>query len=161
MVSKNKIIKHQVHRSFDHSIKRHNLKAHHVLCKFHFPVGSSGLFALLSSTCIKAQTVQSAVITFNNWTSEEIHLYDDAQVVEIEWIVGPIPIDDNIGKEIIMRYDTDIQSQSKYYTDANGQEVLERTRDYRPTWSLPSMNQSVEIVIKSIVEFGLRIKIDN
>ena len=73
--------------------------------------------------------------TFNNWTSEEIHLYDDAQVLEIEWIVGPIPIGDNIGKEIIMRYDTDIQSQSKYYTDANGREVLERTRDYRPTWN--------------------------
>ena len=89
----------------------------------------------MSSTCIKAQTVQTAVITFNNWASEEIHLYDDAQVVEIEWIVGPIPIDDNIGKEIIMRYDTDIQSESKYYTDANGREVLERTRDYRPTWN--------------------------
>ena len=89
----------------------------------------------MSSTCIKAQTVQTAVNTFNNWTSEEIHLYDDAQVLEIEWIVGPIPIGDNIGKEIIMRYDTDIQSQSRYYTDANGREVLERTRDYRPTWN--------------------------
>ena len=75
------------------------------------------------------------MITFNDWTTEEIHLYDDAQTVEIEWRVGPIPIDDHIGKEIIMRYDTNIASQSKYYTDANGREVLERTRDYRPTWN--------------------------
>ncbi len=90
---------------------------------------------LLFSTCIKAETVQKAVIVFNNWASQEISLYDDGQVVEIEWIVGPIPIDDKIGKEIILRYDTDIKSQAKYYTDANGREVLERTRDSRPTWN--------------------------
>ncbi|CAF1486743.1 unnamed protein product, partial [Adineta ricciae] len=55
--------------------------------------------------------------------------------IEIQWTVGPIPIDDNIGKEIIVRYDTDIDSASKYYTDANGREVLERIRNYRPTWN--------------------------
>jgi lysosomal alpha-mannosidase len=52
----------------------------------------------------------------------------------MEWIVGPIPIENNIGKEIIIRYSTDINSEKKYYTDANGREVLERIRDYRPTW---------------------------
>jgi lysosomal alpha-mannosidase len=87
------------------------------------------------STCIKGENVQTAVIVFNDWASQEISLYDDGEVVEVEWTVGPIPINDNIGKEIIMRYDTDIQSQAKYYTDANGREVLERTRDYRPTWN--------------------------
>jgi lysosomal alpha-mannosidase len=93
------------------------------------------MFSFLFRTCITAQTVQTAIITFNNWTSQEISLYDNGQVVEVEWIVGPIPINDNVGKEIIMRYDTDIQSQAKYYTDANGREVLERIRDYRPTWN--------------------------
>jgi len=90
---------------------------------------------LLFSTCIKAKSIQTAVIVFDDWASLEINLYDDAEVVEIEWTVGPIPIDDNLGKEIILRYDTDIQSQGKYYTDANGREVLERIRDYRPTWN--------------------------
>ena len=54
--------------------------------------------------------------------------------MEVEWTVGPIPIDDDIGKEIIIRYDTDIKNEKKYYTDANGREVLERIRDHRPTW---------------------------
>ena len=85
--------------------------------------------------CIKAENVQTAIITFNDWTSEEISLYDEAAVVEVEWTVGPIPINDNIGKEIIMRYDTDIKSESKYYTDANGRDIFERKRDYRPTWN--------------------------
>ncbi len=39
-----------------------------------------------------------------------------------------------MGKEIIIRFDTDINNQKKYYTDANGRQVLERIRDYRPTW---------------------------
>lgn len=56
-------------------------------------------------------------------------------MVEIEWIVGPIPIEDNIGKEIIMRYDTDIQTNGYFYTDANGRQMVERKRDYRPTWN--------------------------
>jgi lysosomal alpha-mannosidase len=94
---------------------------------------SSILF--LFSTCIKTEIVQTAVIVFNSWASQEISLYDDGQYVEVEWIVGPIPIDDKVGKEVILRYDTDIKSQAKYYTDANGREVLERTRDSRPTWN--------------------------
>ena len=82
-----------------------------------------------------ASTVQTAIIVFNDWASQEISLYDDTESVEVEWTIGPIPINDNIGKEIILRYDTDIQSQTKFYTDANGREVLERIRDYRPTWN--------------------------
>jgi lysosomal alpha-mannosidase len=87
------------------------------------------------STCIKAESVQIAVIDFNDWASQQISIYDEGETVEVEWTVGPIPVDDNIGKEIILRYDTDIASESKYYTDSNGREVLERTRDYRPTWN--------------------------
>ena len=71
----------------------------------------------------------------NEWTSEEFRLYDDETIVEINWIVGPIPIDDQLGKEIIMRYDTNIASDGLFYTDANGREVLERKRDDRPSWN--------------------------
>lgn len=82
--------------------------------------------------------VQSAWITFNDWASQEVNLYENTSTVEMEWTVGPIPIDDDKGKEVIVRYDTDIVSASKYYTDANGREVLERIRDYRPTWNYSS-----------------------
>ena len=85
-------------------------------------------------TCIKSALVQTALIIFNDWASQEISLYDNTSTVESQWSVGPIPIDDNIGKDVILRYDTDIASAAKYYTDANGREVLERIRDYRPTW---------------------------
>jgi len=84
---------------------------------------------------LKLETVQTAIITFNGWASQELSLYNGGEAVEIEWTIGPIPIDDGIGKEIIVRYDTDISSASKFYTDANGREILERTRDFRPTWN--------------------------
>lgn len=87
------------------------------------------------SKCLKTERVQIALITFNDWASQEISLYDQEDAVEIEWLIGPIPIDDQLGKEIILRYDTNIDSQSKYYTDANGREVLERVRNYRPTFN--------------------------
>ncbi len=90
---------------------------------------------MIIRTCQKSELVQSALIIFNDWASQEVNVYDGLSTVELEWTVGPIPIDDNIGKEVIIRYDTDIASASKYYTDANGREVLERIRDYRPTWN--------------------------
>ncbi len=86
-------------------------------------------------TCTKSETVQSALIIFNDWASQQINIFSGIPTVEFEWTIGSIPIDDKIGKEIILRYDTDIQSASKFYTDANGREVLERIRDFRPTWN--------------------------
>lgn len=86
-------------------------------------------------SCTKSKTVQSALIVYNDWASEEITIFNRTSTVEFEWTVGAIPIDDRFGKEIILRYDTDIASASKFYTDANGREVLERIRDFRPTWN--------------------------
>ena len=79
--------------------------------------------------------MQAALIVYDNWVSQEIRIYDGGRTAEVEWIVGPVPVEDNIGKEIIMRYDTDIQSNGMFYTDANGREVLERKRDYRPSYN--------------------------
>jgi lysosomal alpha-mannosidase len=72
------------------------------------------------------------LIVYNNWTSEEFRLYDGEKMAEIEWIVGPIPVDDNIGKEIIMRYDTDIASMVEVFIRMpmdvkylNGKEIID------------------------------------
>ncbi|CAF1687975.1 unnamed protein product, partial [Adineta ricciae] len=72
---------------------------------------------------------------YNNWASQEISIYGEGHIVEVEWIVGPIPIEDDRGKEIIMRYDTDIPSNGLFFTDANGRQVLQRKRDYRSSYN--------------------------
>ena len=73
---------------------------------------------------------------FNNWISQTIRLYADSKIPEFEWQVGPINIDDNVGKEVITKFQTDLKSQSLFYTDSNGREILTRKRNYRPTWQL-------------------------
>jgi len=63
-----------------------------------------------------------------------IRLTAGSPTIEFEYTVGPIPIADGQGKEIISRFHTDIQSQSTWYTDSNGREWQQRVRNSRPTW---------------------------
>jgi len=85
---------------------------------------------------VQGSEVQEVHQTFTNWASQVYRLYRGARHVEVEFTVGHIPVDDHIGKEIISRYVTSLDTQRTFYTDANGREVLKRVRDYRPTWDL-------------------------
>ena len=46
---------------------------------------------------------------------------------------------DKIGKEIVTRYSSNLQTDKTFYTDSNGREMLKRVRNYRPTWNLELM----------------------
>jgi lysosomal alpha-mannosidase len=67
---------------------------------------------------------------------QKISLYNNnPAAIEFEWTVGPIPVDDKQGKEVIIRFNqTDIASNATWYTDSNGREFQERVRSFRPTW---------------------------
>ena len=73
---------------------------------------------------------------FNSWISQTIRLYDGEQNAEFEWQVGPIYADDKVGREVVTKFESDLESSSLFYTDANGREILQRKRDFRPTWDL-------------------------
>lgn len=74
--------------------------------------------------------------TFNDWISQVIRIYKDDNFVEFQWLIGEIPVDDKVGKEIITRFETDIESNGIFYTDSNGREMLKRMRDHRDTWNV-------------------------
>lgn len=80
--------------------------------------------------------VQEVHQRFSDWLTQVIRVYDDADFVEFDWVVGSIPVADEIGKEIITRFDTDFQNNGVFYTDANGREILQRSLNFRPTWSV-------------------------
>lgn len=65
-----------------------------------------------------------------------IRVYKDENFAEFEWLVGPIPIEDKVGKEIISRFESNIKSNGVFYTDSNGRELLRRRRNHRDTWDL-------------------------
>ena len=73
---------------------------------------------------------------YNDWISQTIRLYQDSQHLEFEWQIGPIDVQDNVGKEVVTKFQTNLNSNSLFYTDSNGREMLTRKRNYRPTWPL-------------------------
>lgn len=51
-------------------------------------------------------------------------------------MVGAIPIDNDLGKEVVTRFHTDIATAGVFYTDSNGREMLRRVRNHRDTWDI-------------------------
>ena len=78
---------------------------------------------------------QEAQQTFAPWLTQVIRLINGSSEVQFEYTVGPIPVDDGQGKEIISRYTTDIASNGTWFTDSNGREWQRRVRNFRPTWT--------------------------
>lgn len=87
-------------------------------------------------TVVQGPLVQEIRQTFGPIVSQVIRLYKNTPYAEFEHTVGPIPVADGLGKEIITRFDTNIKSDGKFYTDANGREMKERVRNHRDTWTL-------------------------
>lgn len=56
--------------------------------------------------------------------------------LEVEYTVGPVPIDDMIGKEVVTRLSSPIRNSGTFFTDSNGREFMKRQRNFRPTWNL-------------------------
>jgi len=67
---------------------------------------------------------------------------------EVEWMVGPISIEDGIGKEFIHRVSIDgLSNQGEFYTDSNGRQFVRRLRDQRPSYN--PLNASIEEPVSS------------
>ncbi|XP_039650824.1 lysosomal alpha-mannosidase [Perca fluviatilis] len=95
---------------------------------------------IISKTA-KTESIQTPVVQevrqwFAPWVSQVVRLYGDSRALELEWTIGPLPIDDDLGKEVITRLDTSIKTSEYFYTDSNGREMLQRKKDFRPTWNL-------------------------
>ncbi|KAG1649692.1 Lysosomal alpha-mannosidase [Nymphon striatum] len=91
----------------------------------------NGTHPYILTTKINAKMVKGPLVNeihqiFSPWISQIIRLYKDESHCEFEWLAGPIPIKDGIGKEIISRYDTKIKSGDEFFTDSNGREILKR-----------------------------------
>ncbi|KAL3066290.1 hypothetical protein OYC64_016277 [Pagothenia borchgrevinki] len=104
-----------------------------------FRPNSSTPFIISSSA--KTKSIQGVVVqevrqVFSPWVSQVVRLYSDRRELELEWTVGPVPIGDDLGKEVITRFDTSIKTSEYFYTDSNGREMLRRRKDFRPSWTL-------------------------
>lgn len=79
-----------------------------------------------------------------DWVSKRFRIYHDDQRIEVSWTVGPIPVDDLIGKEVITKMcHRDIRSNGTFFTDSNGRQIMERRRDERPSYEIDPDIESV------------------
>ncbi|XP_073146127.1 probable alpha-mannosidase At5g13980 [Henckelia pumila] len=79
---------------------------------------------------------------FNSWIYQITRVYKEKEHAEFEFVVGPIPIDDGFGKEIVTHIKSKIGNNKIFYTDSNGRDFLERIRDHRTDWDL-QVNQPI------------------
>ncbi|GAU24694.1 hypothetical protein TSUD_323030 [Trifolium subterraneum] len=72
----------------------------------------------------------------NPWIYQITRQHKGKEHVEVEFIVGPIPIEDGVGKEVATRISTTMETNKTFYTDSNGRDFIKRVRDYRTDWDL-------------------------
>ena len=70
-------------------------------------------------TISKGNIVEYATVVWGSWASQIYRLWKDATYIEVEWSVGPVPVNVTcdwnpegcmLGKEVISRYTADINS---------------------------------------------------
>nr|XP_034838883.1 lysosomal alpha-mannosidase-like [Maniola hyperantus] len=82
----------------------------------------------------KSDIVEEIHTKYSNYASFAVKLYTNNPIIEIDWVTGPIPIEDNFGKEVFIRYTTDLENEGVFYTDANGRQMVKRIRHLRPMY---------------------------
>lgn len=70
------------------------------------------------------------------WLQQVSRIVTGEPYVEVEYTVGPIPIGDGRGKDIVALLSTSINSDGVFYTDANGREFQKRKRNFRSSWDM-------------------------
>lgn len=106
----------------------------------------------------RGDEVEEVHQVFNEWISQVVRVYKSERFVEFEWLVGPIPIADNVGKEIVSRFYTVMKTNGVFSTDSNGREMLERKRNFRETWKVnlkePVAGNYYPVTTKIAIEDG-------
>jgi len=101
------------------------------------PNGTAQSFPTPIAIVYSGPVLTEIQLRYNSWASSVFRTYRGQRYMEDEWLVGPIPIDDGVGKEVIRRVTSDsVLSDGVFYTDANGREMQKRVRNYRDTWNI-------------------------
>ncbi|XP_044502294.1 probable alpha-mannosidase At5g13980 [Mangifera indica] len=93
-------------------------------------------------TVMHGPIIDEAHQKINEWIYQITRLYKGKEHVEVEFIVGPIPIDDGLGKDVVTQITTTLETNKTFYTDSNGRDFIKRIRDYRSDWEL-EVNQPI------------------
>ncbi|KAI3784614.1 hypothetical protein L1987_43716 [Smallanthus sonchifolius] len=98
-----------------------------------FPIKSEGQKAF---AIIKGPIMDEVHQELNPWIYQVTRVYKEKEHAEVEFTIGPIPIDDGVGKEITTQITTNFKTNKTFYIDSNGRDFIKRVRDFRTDWDL-------------------------
>ncbi|KAJ7563275.1 hypothetical protein O6H91_03G104000 [Diphasiastrum complanatum] len=98
-----------------------------------FPIQDPDNYAPLK--VIRGTLVDEIHQEISPWVFQVVRLVKTSEHVEVEFVVGPIPIEDELGKELVTKLRTNISSVGEFYTDSNGRDFVKRVRNYRSDWN--------------------------
>ncbi|KAL5564813.1 hypothetical protein UlMin_027977 [Ulmus minor] len=88
-----------------------------------YPIKSKGKVPL---TIFRGPVLDEVHQRINSWIYQITRVYKGKEHAEFEFTIGPIPIDDGIGKEIVTKITSSLNNNKKFYTDSNGRDFIER-----------------------------------
>lgn len=81
---------------------------------------------------VKGNIVHEIQQVFDSWITQVIRLYKGLDLIEFEWMVGPVPLESRrsglVGREVVSRFTSNIMNDGVFYTDSNGRTTIERRR---------------------------------
>lgn len=90
-------------------------------------------------TIINGPVVCEARQTFAPWVEQKVRLWHGvADSFETSWTIGPVPVADSVGKDVVTRYDLagGFNNEGRWRTDANTWEMQPRVRNSRQSYVL-------------------------
>jgi len=86
----------------------------------------------------QGSVVQEVRQQFCGWVQQTVRLVGNESTIQFEYQIGSVPVVDaggiETGKEVISRFETDLNSNQTWYTDSNGREFIRRQYNHRDTW---------------------------
>lgn len=62
----------------------------------------------------------------NDWIWQTVRVYEDKDSAEFDWVIGPVAEKPVVGKDVVTRFVTDLDTKGTFYTDANGRQDVSR-----------------------------------
>ncbi|KAK9903926.1 hypothetical protein WJX75_000663 [Coccomyxa subellipsoidea] len=100
------------------------------------PNGAVAGTALVPVTIVEGPVLTEIRQEFYPWASLTTRIWSDTEHIESEWTAGPLPFQDQLGHEVVIRYESNVTNGDEFYTDSNGREMLKRKLNFRPSWKL-------------------------
>lgn len=89
----------------------------------------------ISSTIVEGKVATEVHQEFSSYVSQVIRVDPSSKFIDFDYIVGPINVDDKVGKEVIARFKSNLINHKTFFTDSYGRQNIKRIIDFRETWN--------------------------